>query len=82
MFEETDDAFIWRCNACGLRANFPPHDFWRALSELKARGWKIERGQEPGEEDDWVHYCRKCHRARSASNVAALLDRKPRANRG
>jgi hypothetical protein len=74
-FEENDESFLWRCNGCGLVAEFPPLDFWRALSELKARGWKIDRDPEEG--GCWLHYCRKC-RTRSASNVA-FLDRKPRA---
>jgi hypothetical protein len=72
-FEETDDAFIWQCNGCGHVAEFPPHDFWRALSELKAWGWKIERDREEG--GSWLHYCRKCRR-KSATNIADFLDRK------
>jgi hypothetical protein len=68
-FEENDESFLWRCNGCGLVADFPPLDFWRALSELKARGWKIERDREEG----WIHYCRKC---RPKTNVADFLNRK------
>jgi hypothetical protein len=78
-FEESPDASIWRCDTCGLVADFPPHDFYRSLSELKARGWRIERDRENRQ---WVHYCGKCWRAQGASNIAEFLDRKPRASRG
>jgi hypothetical protein len=72
-FEENDQSFIWTCNGCGHVAEFPPLDFWRALSELKARGWKIERDREEG---DWIHYCRRC-RPKAATNIAEFLNRKP-----
>jgi hypothetical protein len=58
-FEETKQGFFWTCNTCGLVAEFPPLDFWRALGELKARGWRIERDSD----GDWVHYCSKCKKS-------------------
>ena len=42
-FEVTKQGFFWTCNRCGLVAEFPPLSFWRALDELKARGWEIIR---------------------------------------
>jgi hypothetical protein len=73
MFEENDESFLWRCDSCGLVADFPPHDFWRALSELKARGWQIARDREEG----WIHYCRRCRPKKT--NVADFLNRKAKA---
>jgi hypothetical protein len=75
-FEENDQSFIWTCNGCGHVAEFPPLDFYRSLSELKARGWKIERDRE---ERDWLHYCRKCWKAQAATNVTEFLNRKAKA---
>ncbi len=66
--EEKDSGFEWTCDQCSVVADFPAYDFWRALSELKARGWHISRGSEHGE---WFHYCAKCGRKR----VNELLDR-------
>jgi predicted RNA-binding Zn-ribbon protein involved in translation (DUF1610 family) len=57
-FEEFDDAFVWRCDECKQSAIFPPGDFWRALAELKSRGWRIDRGQ-----DGWGHYCPRCKKS-------------------
>jgi hypothetical protein len=61
-FEETKQGFFWTCNRCGLVAEFPPLSFWRALDELKARGWEIIR------DDDvdgygWVHHCARCRKS-------------------
>jgi hypothetical protein len=61
-FEETKEGFFWTCNHCGVVAEFPPFDFWRALAELKARGWRIERDEEGGGYGDWAHYCAKCRK--------------------
>jgi hypothetical protein len=72
-FEENDQSFIWQCNSCGHVAEFPPLDFYRSLSELKARGWRIERDRE---ERDWIHYCRRCWKAQAATNVTDFLARK------
>ena len=71
MFEETESEFIWRCDECGLIASFVPLDFYRSLSELKARGWSIARDRE----GQWTHRCRKC---RPKTNVADFLNRKAR----
>jgi hypothetical protein len=66
-FEEDESGFTWRCERCGLLAEFPPHSFWRGVDELKARGWQFSRDSEGG----WGHLCAKCGRKR----VAELLDR-------
>jgi hypothetical protein len=60
-FEETKQGFFWTCDRCGLVAEFPPAGFWRALDELKARGWEISRLQD---EDgySWSHCCAKCRK--------------------
>jgi Fe2+ or Zn2+ uptake regulation protein len=76
-FEENPESFLWTCDVCGLVADLPPHDFWRALSELKARRWQITRT-----EDGWQHLCSRCRGKKSATNIAGFLDRKPRASRG
>jgi hypothetical protein len=60
-FEESEEGFVWRCNTCGVLAEFPPFDFWRALSELKMRGWRIERDDRE-QWGDWSHYCAKCRK--------------------
>jgi hypothetical protein len=67
-FEEFDDCFIWRCDGCGLHADFPPRSFFGALAELKARGRRISRDGE-----GWAHSCGKC----KAKADAGLLDRLP-----
>jgi hypothetical protein len=73
MFEETDDAFIWSCDTCGLVAEFIPLDFYRSLSELKNRGWSIARDRE----GQWTHRCRRCRKKTESSTVAEFLNRKP-----
>jgi hypothetical protein len=78
MFQENSESFLWTCDDCAHVAEFPPLDFWRALSELKARHWQIIRT-----EDGWQHLCSRCRGKKSgASNIADFLDRKPRASRG
>jgi Fe2+ or Zn2+ uptake regulation protein len=67
-FEEFEDAFVWRCDDCGLVAEFPPRDFWRCKDEIKARGWRFER-----EEGTWWHKCARC--AKKNENAANVLDR-------
>jgi hypothetical protein len=57
-FDEYDDCFVWRCDRCGHCAEFPPGDFWRALRELKSRGWLIER-----DDDGWSHTCKRCRKS-------------------
>jgi hypothetical protein len=79
-FEDTSDAFIWRCDGCDKIAEFPAHDFWRAVAELKARNWKFTRDAQGTEYDCWMHLCSKC-RPKAATNVADFLARKPRASR-
>jgi hypothetical protein len=74
MFEETDDAFIWRCDTCGLAAEFPAHDFWRALGELKARSWQISRERD----GEWTDACSRCRPKKTS--VAEFLNRKAKAS--
>jgi hypothetical protein len=64
-FEEFEDCFVWRCDTCAKSAIFPPDDFWRALRELKSRGWLVERW-----ENEWAHTCAKCRKS-----SAEILDR-------
>lgn len=69
-FSEYEDAFVWYCKGCSLQAEFErggQGSFMSAVSELKQRGWLIERGSEYGE---WHHHCAKCRRERGAK----LLD--------
>lgn len=70
MFDEYPDVFVWRCDACGLSAEFPVGDFWSSLAELKARGWRITR-----DDNGWAHCCGKC---KAKSSGLGLLDRKLR----
>jgi hypothetical protein len=70
-FTETKEGFEWRCDRCGLVAEFPPLDFWRAVSELKHRGWQFDRYDEPEGRGGWTHWCAKCERK---ANVG-ILDR-------
>jgi hypothetical protein len=72
-FEETPEAFIWRCDDCQLVAEFVPHDFYRSLAELKARGWRMCM---VGEREGWMNYCGKCWRKRARANVTEFLNRK------
>jgi hypothetical protein len=65
-FSEYEDCFEWRCEGCGLTAEFAREgagSFMSAVGELKSRGWLIERGSEYGE---WHHHCAKCRRERGA----------------
>jgi hypothetical protein len=71
MFEEHEDCFVWRCENCGLRAEFPPSNFFACKDELKARGWRIWRDRE----GDWNHLCGKC--VRKEAKGVHVLDRKP-----
>jgi hypothetical protein len=71
MFSEFDDCFQWKCDKCGLTAEFAPGDFYRALGELKARGWGIVR-----DDDGWAHYCAK-HK-RSAAQILDMPSNKLR----
>jgi hypothetical protein len=60
-FDESKDGFVWQCDRCGLVAEFPPVGFWRALDELKARGWRMTR--EDGEDGYcWTHHCGRCRK--------------------
>jgi hypothetical protein len=61
-FEEFEDAFIWSCDSCGLRAELPATSFWAAWGDLKGRGWRATRL-----DDGWTHACGKCSRKSSAS---------------
>jgi hypothetical protein len=56
-FEEFEDCFIWECDACGLKATFPPGDFWGAVAQLKTRRWEFER-----DEEGWGHKCGRCRK--------------------
>lgn len=56
-FQEFEDAFVWTCDRCGLRAEFPPNDFWGALAQLKSRRWEIDR-----DEEGWGHVCGRCRK--------------------
>ena len=58
MMDESAEGYTWKCDSCGLVAEFPPFDFWRAVNELKARGWSFWRTDEGG----WQHSCGKCAR--------------------
>jgi hypothetical protein len=78
-FEENDESFLWRCDGCGLAAEFPSVDFYRSLSELKNRGWRIVPERDPEEGRAWTHYCSRCWRKRAAGNVADFLNRKAKA---
>ena len=69
-FIEYADCFMWECNGCGLRAEFPPGNFHGCVAELKQRGWRITRDRD----GDWVHQCGRCVRKES---VVSVLDRKP-----
>jgi hypothetical protein len=71
-FEEYEDCFVWQCDDCSLRAEFPPGDFWGALAELKARGWRIWR-----EEDGWTHRCARCKKT-GAEILATPFSRESR----
>ena len=73
-FSEYEECFIWRCDDCGLEAEFAPRDFMTCWGELRARGWHAKREQ-AGDEVDWSHKCARCER----KAVAELMNRKPRA---
>jgi hypothetical protein len=77
MTLEEDCGYTWRCDDCGRAASFPGYEFWHALSELKARSWRIARSYD----GEWVHTCSQCSR-KQAANVADFLNRKPRASQG
>jgi hypothetical protein len=72
MTLEEDNGFIWRCDDCGRTASFPGYEFWHALTELKARCWRIARNQD----GEWEHTCSQCSRKQSATNVKDFLARK------
>jgi hypothetical protein len=69
-FDEFEDCFVWRCDGCGLTAEFTrgqPGTFRAAVDELKARGWRISRDRH----GEWNHRCAKCAKAVDAG----ILDR-------
>ena len=69
-FDEFEDAFVWRCDGCGLSAEFergPPGTFRACVDELKSRGWRISRDRY----SDWDHRCAKC----KAEAYKGILDR-------
>jgi len=69
-FIEYEDAFVWECDSCGLRAEFPPTNFWASKDEVKARGWHFFRDDRDGV---WSHTCAKCVKKQAKVSV---LDRK------
>jgi hypothetical protein len=73
-FEENSESFIWTCDDCGRTASFPGYEFWHALSELKARCWRITRNRD----GEWEHTCSQCSR-KAPTNVKDFLARKGRA---
>jgi hypothetical protein len=70
-FEEFDDCFVWQCDRCGLKATFPPGNFWGAVAELKARRWLFERDQ-----DGWGHTCARCKKTMAAEILEMPVVRK------
>jgi hypothetical protein len=58
-FEEYEDAYVWQCEKCGLTAEFPRHDFYACVAELKCRGWQSSR-DDPDEGWQWHHKCKRC----------------------
>jgi hypothetical protein len=46
--DEYEDCFIFRCDGCGLTAEFArgaPGSFMACVGEIKDRGWRISRDQ-------------------------------------
>jgi hypothetical protein len=68
-FEEFEECFVWRCGACGLSVEFPPHNFSACWAELKSRGWRAKRDAYDG---GWSHNCARCER----KAVAEIMNRK------
>src|SRR6478672_3683971 len=70
-FDEYEDAFVWKCNGCGLTVEFAPGNFRGCVDELKSRGWRFIRDHGDPEGGGWSHKCGRCSRKSEAS----MLDR-------
>jgi hypothetical protein len=73
-FIEYADCFVWQCDGCELRVEFPPRNFWSCKDELKGRGWGFYRDEQDG---GWFHHCAKCVQKAKKENVGnvSILDR-------
>lgn len=72
-FGEDENSLAWWCERCSAvmefeRRNVPGY-FMDCVSELKARGWRIERTQD----GDWAHTCPKCRKGETARVMNTVI---------